>query len=187
MIPWSIIILVTLIGVGFKYYQDRGKMGGSIAWSKCFWLNYTIINWFLLPLYFWYSDIGPLKYTLMTIASMMWIRGIIELYMLFVTKNWKPMYGIIHNVMTILAAFVVFYFNPRISMLESIYTLSLFISLNLEIYYATFFHEHVGEKTQGDKAVWFASKDDPKFKQVLTVTTLGNLYVYGSLFYFLLN
>jgi len=188
MIAWSITLLILIGGIFYKIRQEKNMIGGKIAWTKSFWLSYTLIAWFFLPPIFYFQDIGPAKNLLIIISLSFWIRGIIELVMLFKFKNWKPIYGISHNIFSIiLGAYLHFDNRVGLDRYSFIFITSIFIGLLLETYYAYFFHQHVGEKTQGDKAIWFANKEDPKFKNVLRLTMLGNIYVYSCLFYFLLN
>lgn len=188
MLAWTVTIITLLVGIAFKFYQDKNRIGGKIAWSKSFWLSYTILAWFILPPILYFSDFGPGKNVLMIVSLSFWVRGIAELMMLFIWKNWKPLYGITHNLFTIaLGAFLHFYNRVGLDRYSFVLLGSIFISLLLETYYAYFFHKHVGADTQGDEAVWFANNEDPKFKNLLRITSLGNIFVYGCLGYFLLN
>lgn len=114
----------------------------------------------------------------------MWVRGLIELYLLFVTKNWKPIYGIIHNIFTALIFLLNINFN-QIYHFEIILIITILTSLCLETYYAYFFKIKIGRLTQGNQAIWFASKETPIFKQVLLITTIGNAITYLGFFYFI--
>lgn len=189
MLTWSVFSIIHLIGIGYKYYQDRAtELGGKIAWCKSIWLTYTIYTWFLLPIIFYYTRQTEALHILIPISISFWIRGIIELFMLFVTKNWKPIYGITHNLFTIfLGLWMGLGFDIRLNLPELLFITSIFIGLGLETYYAYFFHKNVGKKTEGEKGVWFANKEDPTFKRVLQVTTIGNFVVYAGLIFFLLN
>jgi hypothetical protein len=186
LIPILIISLVLLTGFAFRLKQSRGSLGGTIAVSKTFWLSYTIISWFILPLILIYKPYSiEFKIVLASLSLSMWVRGLIELIMLYKYKNWKPIYGLVHNVFTLLIMLLTFIFNNPSSTKENIYLISISCSLGFEIYYAHFFHKYLGKKTEGDNAVWFANKEDPLYRKNLQVTTVGNVLLYSILFYFL--
>jgi hypothetical protein len=176
----------------YKNFQGSGqnqKIGGEIALSKSFWLSYTLLSWFVLPLLFLYHTNLSINFRMImgALTCSMWIRGIIELIMMFRFKGWKPIYGIIHDIFTIILIMSFFVTSPINIKFELVYFIGISLSLVLETYYAYIFYRHVGEKTQGDKAVWFANKTDPKFKQVLQITTIGNWVLFINLFIFLVK
>lgn len=179
-------ILSALVGLAIFVRQNQGeRLGGPIAASKGLWLYWTIYIWFLF-----------LPYTLLThewqdaflwgwgfLTLSMWIRGIAEMYMLFVTKNWTPKIGITHDLFT-LAGLILCYAYFYESFLTAawwvqIFSLGLIISLSVETWYAYAFLKLMREKTKGDKAIWYASKEDPQFLKILRVTTAFNILLYG--------
>ncbi len=179
--------LTIIISFAFYFGQNKKEnIGGKMAPCKLFWLDYTIMTWFFLPLYFYFSGYTDGVFNVLYALSIsMWIRGIIELFMLYVTKNWTPPLGITHNIITIIIVLAMMYLSIMQNPAELIFVISLLISLLLETYYAVAFYKIVKEKTKGDDAIWFASKENPKFAFILKVTTIGNLMVYGALAYFL--
>lgn len=185
VITFSTAILIFVISFFFYQRQNSGNtIGGKIAVSKLFWLDYTLIAWFFTPPIIYFFSKSNLKTALLGLTLSMWTRGIIELYLLFVTKKWKPIYGIVHNVFTLILFTLLLFFSLPIDKASYFYSISLFISLILETYYAYFFKVKIGKKTQGEDAIWFASKENPIFKEVLTITTIGNLIVYPIMFIF---
>jgi len=187
-----ITIVSALLGLGIFIRQNRGqRLGGPIAASKGLWLYWTIYVWFFF-----------LPYTLLTdnwqdaflwgwgfLSLSMWIRGILEIYMLFVTKNWTPKIGITHDIFTflgVLISYVVFcesFFTA--SWWSQLFSIALLISLAIEIWYAFAFLKLMREKTKGDQAIWYASKDDPQFLKILRVTTTFNTILYASVVIFI--
>lgn len=178
-----VVIAITLVSLFFYYFQNKGKkIGGKIALCKVLWLDYTLIAWFFLPIVFYFQGMSGDYYDVFyTISISMWIRGIIELYMLYVSKNWTPPIGIAHDIFTFIIATYTFYLTLPTTYDSIIISSSLLLSLVLETYYAYAFYKIVKEKTKGDDAIWFASKDNPKFKKILTITTFGNIIVYSAL------
>ena len=183
------LIPVLIIAISFIFYWGQNKkenIGGKMALCKLFWLDYTLITWFFLPLYFYIKGFhGEAFDILYVLSASMWVRGIIELFMLYVTKNWTPPLGITHNIITILLVISAMYFTIIHSKVHFIFSLSLLLSLLLETYYAYAFYKIVKDKTKGDEAIWFASKENPQFTWVLKVTTIGNIFCFGGLITFL--
>lgn len=101
------------------------------------------------------------------------------MFLLFKTKNWKPLYGITHNVFSfILLAGLLIYFREGMIFFEIQHFLAILISLCFETYFAFFFQKHIGDKTQGDEAVWFANAEDPLFAKNLQVTKVAVTLLY---------
>ena len=164
---YLIPIFTILISFVFYWNQNRKKtIGGSMAISKLFWLDYTLMTWFFLPVYFYSKGFESQAFDILYILSAsMWIRGLVELFMLYVTKNWTPPIGITHNILTLVLVLTAMYFTIIESKVHLIFALSLVLSLILETYYAVAFYKIVKEKTTGDEAIWFASKENPAFKR----------------------
>ena len=183
------LIPILTIAISFMFYlgqNKKGNIGGKMAPCKLFWLDYTLMTWFFLPLYFYFKGFKGEAFDILYVLSIsMWIRGIIELFMMYVTKNWTPPLGISHNILTILLVLGAMYFTVVQQTIHYIFIASLVLSLCLETYYAIGFYKIVKDKTKGDDAIWFASKENPQFARILKVTTIGNFIVYGCLIFFL--
>lgn len=186
---FTILLIIFSIFMSFK--QNKGeKMGGAISPAKSFWLFYCIYSWFLLLPFVLYQKLvpQPLETIWLGFTGWMYFRGIVELYMMFVSKNWTPPLGIGHNISCILwlLASSFYYFNQLqvIPLHYIVFHLSLILSLVMETYYAVVFYKIVGSKTKGDKAVWYANKDDPLFKKVVLVTAIANVPIYSCLIFF---
>ena len=187
---WSLILIIFILCITYKKRQSNNKIGGEIAYSKSFWLGYTLINWFFLPIILTtssYAFSSNLLFILSILTFSMWIRGIIELFMLFRFKNWNPIYGITHSFFTFIICLIAFVNNFELKPFEYVYVISLLASLLFETYYAYFFYKNVGLKTQGEKGIWYANSKDPIFKKNLRITFVGNILCYSCLFYFLIN
>lgn len=97
------IAALFLISAGFFYRQNyTDQLGGPISLVKLLWLDYALTAWVLVPLYFWRSEhVSPglrslFGWHLASFAA----RGLVELWMLYVTHSWIPPYGIAHNLFT---------------------------------------------------------------------------------------
>lgn len=178
-------VLILSVSLIFYYSQNKDqKIGGKIAICKLFWLDYTLIAWFFLPIVFYFQNMKGSHFNIFYVISIsMWIRGIIELYMLYVSKNWTPPIGIAHDLFTFLIATFSFYKTLPMNSSSTIISLSLLLSLILETYYAYAFYKIVKDKTTGDDAIWFASKENPKFCNILKITTFFNFIIYPILLY----
>lgn len=178
----ALIVAATIIAISFIFYflqNKKNTIGGKIALCKLFWLDYTLIAWFFLPIVFYFQNKSENHFNVFyAISISMWIRGIIELYMLYCSKNWTPPIGIVHNMFTFLLALVVMISSLPMDIISLFSSLGLLISLLLETYYAYAFYKIVKDKTKGDDAIWFASKGNPEFKKILKITSLANIFVY---------
>lgn len=158
-------------------------MGGKIAYSKSLWLMYCLFSWFILPIYFLiYPTNSDFSKVYALFGLSFWIRGIAEMLMLYKFKNWKPIYGITHNIFSfILLSVLMLFFRENIFPFEILHFFSLLISLSFECYFAFFFKKYIGEKTQGEEAIWFANSEDPLFAFNLKVTRVAVVLLYSEL------
>lgn len=165
-------------------HQKNPRKGGSLAPSKRFWLFYTLFTWFIfIPLSLYEAKVSPpyiLSFRLLTIS--MWIRGGIELIMMYLTKNWTPPLGIAHNLLTFtLFVSCLSQYEQIRPDIELFFFVTVGISLLLETYYAIAFYKVVKEKTKGDEAIWFVNKENPQFKTILLFTHFFNYPLYFGL------
>jgi len=194
---WFWLFSVLTCGIAFVLYyrQNRpGKIGGPIALSKAIWLHYTLYTWFFFIPYAWFqygADTIPAgdRSVWLILAGSMWARGIIELYMLFVSKNWTPIIGISHDVLTLIGMSVGYFIGTRTGWADQpavfVFTMSLFASLIAETHHAASFYLLMKGRTQGDEGLWYAHKGDPRFVRILRVTTACNVGLYSALGYFI--
>lgn len=91
--------LVIVVGQMFKKLQNQKELvGGEISTPKSLWLSYTVITWFLAPLLFLLLPVHPnLMFILVIHLISFWIRGLVELAMIYKWFNWSPRYGITHS------------------------------------------------------------------------------------------
>jgi len=186
-------VIMMIIAIFMHYRQNQGhKLGGDITPAKSFWLFYCIYTWlFFIPFILIKTDIPePFRTTWMVFTVWFWIRSLAEGVMLFVTKNWTPPIGVAHDlsclVILIFLPFVMAEENPNLLSPAGIFHLGLILSLILETYYAYSFFKLVGQKTKGEKGVWYANKEDPIFKRIVLITCVFNFPTYGALLYFAL-
>ena len=199
--PWLQYIIagatIVMSGVGMLFYinQNRaGKMGGKIAPAKMAWLIYVVYLWFVLcPLMLLHPYLQlPIADLVWFASGTMWIRGIIELFMMYVSKNWKPPYGIAHDIFSFLGMLVGFYLISQKTIQYQQIDIWVMVLLGViaftflvETVYATVFYRLVGGHTVGEDAVWFAEQNNPKFKQIVRWTAIINVPLYLFLIVFL--
>ncbi|WP_257451502.1 hypothetical protein [Archangium lipolyticum] len=188
----ALLCLSALLGFLFWRRQNaRRSLGGRISPPKLAWLLYAIFLWFLLcPLVALDSAVHPeLRRVLGAFGACMWVRGLAELYMLYVSHNWKPPYGIGHDVLSILLllAGLSWYQVHRTgtpSPLDS-WTLSLLalvlVSLFIEVLYATLFFQAVQGHTTGEDGIWFADEEQARFRRINRMTFACNVPLYAGL------
>lgn len=187
---------VALIALAFARRQNRYRaMGGAISRPKQVWLGLAIFDWFVLaPLVALDPACPPgLALGLGAFGAFMWARGLAEMVMLYVTKNWRPPIGISHDVLCILLLVgVLLYGWSELTIQGGVhawilaYYLSLIGSLVAEIWFAWAFFHAVEGKTTGHDGIWFADEHDPRFILINRVTTVVDVSVGGFVVAFLI-
>jgi hypothetical protein len=190
--------LAALSAAGWFFFQKQsrpGRMGGSISRAKMLWLLYVLYLWFLLCpiLYFEESLLWPLRRLLLAVSLLMWLRGIAELAMMYVLKNWRPPYGIAHDLLCLAVLGAGLWLHrgdwAGVSGADA-WTLGLLccveLTFALEAIYALAFYRIVGEGTKGEKAIWFAPQGDPIFGRVVLLTAVCNIPLCAFLVSYLL-
>jgi hypothetical protein len=190
------LIVVSVVAALFYHRQNRQQvLGGRISPAKFAWLLYTVFVWFILcPLLALAAEVGyPLRVILGSFAVCMWGRGVVEIYMLYVSKNWRPPLGITHDVLSLLLILgLSLRYRVEITALArpfDAWVLALLgcvvVSLGLEVWYASAFYRAVQGQTTGDDGVWFATRDDVRFAWINHMTAVWNVPLYGFLLVFL--
>jgi hypothetical protein len=171
-------------GVRFHQKQNSGALGGKISRAKAYWLPFAIFFWFVVcPLVGFSSDIAtPLRIALASFGVFMWLRGAVEMVMLYVTKNWRPPLGISHDVLCILLLVAVLVrFHADLAGFAGLDAWALFlvgvavVSLIVEIHHAYSFFVAVKGMTTGDDGVWFADDVDERFRAINRNTLVWNV------------
>ena len=187
---WSSVAALLVAAFAFFWFQNQYKpVGGDISWAKLFWLMYAVLIWFALPVLlaadprlspFWRRPFAAL-------ALLMLARGLVEMWMLYVTLNWSPWYGIGHDIacMATLAILAWPLRKHRTHAVERTVFMHLIVTTVIflpEIYFAWYMQAHF--TTTGNSAVYFVP-DDPRYSDVLTVTTAVVVFLSAYLPLFL--
>jgi hypothetical protein len=167
----------------FRARQNRaGTRGGRISTPKLVWLFFAIWFWLFecAALAFEPSLPAGFRVVFGVHALSMWLRGGVELFMLHVSKNWRPPLGIAHDVLCIVTVLVLLaVFRPAAGAPWGAWSWALvamlLFSLGVEVLYAALFFRAVDGKTTGDEGTWFASEDEARFRRINRLTTAFNL------------
>lgn len=109
-------LLLLLAAAGFAVVQNSGRIpGGGIAPPKVLWLAFAIYYWFLLPLVFALDTriASGLRRAFRLFLVNMGVRAVVELWMMYVSLNWHPYYGIAHDVFSIVLITVLLLAHAR--------------------------------------------------------------------------
>jgi hypothetical protein len=191
LIIWPVMISVSAISYRNKQNGVNPWTGGPISWPKAFWLNYTIQTWFILPLIFVFASIPFfLKQILLFHLISWWIRGPLELVMIYRWFNWSPRYGISHDLLHILGCGALVFIHRdewatlqfgSVAFLASLLVVMILITTCAEISFAILFLRLRTLQEKNDK-IYFAS-DDPKWVFVNRWTMTVVLFSFAHLFY----
>jgi hypothetical protein len=188
--PASVIALVAF-SLWFYYRQNfAGQIGGAMSVAKLLWLDYTLLAWFIVPFFVWRSPlIDPqLRGIYGAYLVNFLVRGVAELWMLYVTISWLPPYGITHDLFSIgLVTGLLLRRREQLSQLHDRQNLaarrflvSIRLGLVCEIILAWLFYR----ATEGRIGIYFAS-DDPHFAFINRLTWAIVLFAYSDLLNFL--
>jgi hypothetical protein len=168
--------VMAAFGVRFHRRQNGGALGGAISGAKAYWLSFAIWFWFVVCPTVAFDGVvaPPLALALGAYGVFMWIRGAAEMFMLYVTKNWRPPIGIGHDVLCILLVAGLLAMNATALMALSrpidLWALGLcltvLVSLVVEIHHAYSFFHAVKGMTTGDDGVWFADDHNAVFRKI---------------------
>lgn len=191
----SLALMSVWAAIFYRMQNRQQRLGGRISLAKLAWLVYAVFVWFLVcPVVAVAGRVGqPLRVVLGSFAVCMWSRGLIELYMLYVTKNWWPPFGVTHDLLSLLLVIggTLFYRGEMAALTEPfdywVFGLvgCVVVSLGLEAFYASVFHRAVEGQTTGDQGLWFVTKDDARWAWINQLTAVCNIPLYGFLLVFL--
>jgi hypothetical protein len=185
-------VALVLVTFRFARRQNRGMaLGGRISSAKMAWLFFTIYAWFVVaPALAADSHVAtPLRITLGAFAAWMWIRGAVEMYLLYVTKSWRPPIGITHDLSCLaliggLGAWHGSVLGALAAPLDRAvlaFVGLVVASLIVEILYAALFFRAARGHTTGDDGVWFADDAAPAFRRLSRLTAVLNVPLYAAL------
>lgn len=188
-----------MAAVGLRFYrrQNGGALGGAMSKPKAYWLVFAIWFWFIVCPAVAFDGVlaAPLGLTLGAFGVFMWIRGAAEMFLLYVTKSWRPPLGIAHDALCIaLVAGLLIAQRHELAALTrpiDVWGLGLcatvLVSLVVEIHHAQSFHHAVAGRTTGADGVWFADAEQEHFRQINQNTFVWNVVLSLAVVAFVLR
>jgi len=167
-----VIGALVLLAVAFYSLQNRGVLpGGQISAIKLAWLGCAILFWYLLPGLLLMDGRMPRaarRACIILLVSML-LRGIIELFMMYVTGNWHPWMGISHDVvmLVLMLAVVIPLFRESDRLYAGYLTVATAMFIP-ETGFAWYMLEHA---TDPGTTVYFVS-GDPRHGEIMIVTAV---------------
>jgi hypothetical protein len=114
-LKWAYWLIIVGLGVsgGILYYLQNFAhgLGGGMAFPKLLWLAYALWFWYFLPLLIGCdSRFGS---QVRRVYGIFWVnmavRAVAELWMMYVSHNWHPYWGISHDVFSFLVIWVLLF------------------------------------------------------------------------------
>ena len=169
----AVLALLAAAALAFRHGQNvGGHIGGPISWPKLLWLAYTLAAWFVVAFFFWRSDLvapGRRRAYGWHLASFT-LRGLVELWLIYVAVAWIPPYGIAHDLFNValITALAHGAGAPRspADRAAAGFLVSIRVGLCCEVVFAWLFHQ-VADARRG---VYFAA-DDPRWALINGLTT----------------
>lgn len=173
---WAALGLVAVAAAAFYVAQNSLRpVGGQIAVVKLMWLAGVVLLWGVLPLLIaGDARLGAqLRRAFAALVGLMLARAAIEGWMLYVSLNWSPWYGIAHNVLCVLFLIAAAARSrPRNGLERSArgYLAAAAAFFVPETYFAWYMQSHF--VTHGERAVYFVP-DDASHIHVLLITAIA--------------
>ena len=187
------ILCLQPLGPLFRLVQNRLKPpGGAISLIKAFWLVYAITLWMIVPGFVFvrlfmsaFFDWPPAVFTGLLVLSMS-LRGILEMYLCYVSRTWKVRYGITHDFFQ-LALVLIFFVYLIFARVEIFFFYGLAVLTILSLLTESLFVKWFYAATGGpEKGVYFVS-DAPEFDRINSRTAWIFLPQYVLFFALLLR
>lgn len=159
--------LLALAGSVFYGRQNGAEaIGGGIALPKLLWLAAAILFWYVLPLLFLLDRRLRATHAAYAIfVGNMLLRAGLELWMMYVTHNWHPYYGIGHDIFSLaLCLWLAHRIHPLARLQRGFFLVAGAMFL-VETFFAGYLLMHL----YGTGPVYFVA-DDAAHAPVLTLT-----------------
>jgi len=183
---WTPVIAIFAAAPLFWWVQNHWQpVGGAMAFQKALWLADAVVLWIVLPLCIVRDmriDAG-VRRAFRALLILMALRAVIELWMLYVSLNWSPWYGIAHDLVCI-AVLIAFLarFAAAAGRLWRIHAVATATAFMPEIYFAWYMQHYFN--TRGDAAVYFVP-DEPAHAFALNVTSIAVVCFTTYIFVFI--
>lgn len=176
-----------LAGVVYHVQNTTAPPGGAISMEKSLWLCTALFAWFALPALLACDARLPasIRRGYVAFLVLMSARGVIELWMMYVTHGWRPTYGIAHDLscMVLLAALYAIHRREATdpARIAAVNYLALAVLFVPEISFATYMQANF--ETRGDHALYFVP-DTPEHRTVLRMSAAAVAAFAAYMLYF---
>jgi hypothetical protein len=165
-------ILGGLVVAAAAFYplQNSGLLpGGQLAPVKLAWLACAILFWYLLPCLLLFDGrmSKAARVAITVLLANMLARAVIELFMMYVSKNWHPWLGIGHDLFSLLLMSVVTV--PVIRESHSLYASYLLVATAMFLPEALFAWYMLAYAGAPGETVYFVP-NDPAHNGIMLVT-----------------
>ena len=188
--PWlragfgAILGILLVAAAVFYALQNSGYLpGGRISAIKLAWLGCAILFWYLLPGLLLLDGRlqGAARRACIVLLVGMLLRGVVELFMMYVTENWHPWMGISHNVLML--ALMVVVIAPLRKDPDRLYSGYMLVAAAMFIPESGFAWYMLTYATDSGATVYFVS-GDPRHGAILAITAFCVIALLTYLFFF---
>ena len=179
------VLLAT--ATAFYFLQNGGYLpGGQISPIKLAWLGFAILFWFLLPALLLLDNrmSGAARRACAVLLAGMLLRGLVELFMMYVTGNWHPWMGISHDLLmlALMSALII----PLRNNPDTLYSVYLLVATAMFIPESVFAWYMLTYATEPGSTVYFVAGHSGH-TTVLVITAICVLALLGYLIFFYRN
>ena len=162
----------------FVMQNRKQRVGGGISLIKAVWLTYVISLWYVLPMLllrhlFAVGDASrtPADFAVQSPAAMglliflggVALRAIVELFLCYITRTWRVLYGVLFNILHLLCALAaaIVCYDAALPVFGHIFLL-LCASILVELIFVRWFVQTTG----GPAAGFYFVPDAPEYRWV---------------------
>ena len=167
----------------FALRQNRpGTLGGRITAPKAFWLNYALITFFAMPWALWRNaGLDPALRSLFGRLLLSFVlRGAVELPLIYGTLRWRCVYGIGHNIFTIILAAGLRLGLPELPGAADGRALDWLVIYQISLLVESYFAWSFGKLADPFKGEYFADGTE-KFRNINRISWAAVIAGYGAL------
>jgi hypothetical protein len=189
-VTWASVVLTFAASVIFWWGQNRWQpVGGAIAFPKALWLADALVLWIVLPLCIVRDKnlVAEIRRAFRVLLILMALRVAVEGWMLYVSLNWSPWYGIAHNLLCLAVLVALAVLSAKsVSNIRLRWRIHLAVTTFAfvpEIYFAGYMQHYFN--TKGTAAVYFvpdASEHALVLNITLAVVVCFTAYIFIFLF-----
>ena len=190
LIVHPLIVMALAIWFHQKQNSKSAWTGGPISWPKAMWLSYTVQTWFLMSVGLLFLPELSAYWHLCLVfhVASWWIRGPVELVMIYKFLNWSPKYGITHDLFHALGLIILVFLaiqNNGVSqnsdLIAFAFSVVTIVLTFFEVLFAYLFKK-IRSHAEMEAHIYYASTE-PKWKNVNRITLLAVCIALSHLFW----